>query len=67
MARMENRGRPQAYTFSDRRHFAELIRQFGARGAREASSRRICLHTLLKIAKEFQIQLKKGRRRRFAA
>jgi len=67
MTQFENCGRRRVYAIAERRRFAELIRQHGARGAREASSRQICLNTLLKIAKEFQIELKKGRRRRAAA
>lgn len=46
---------------------AELIRQYGASGARERSANSICMHTLLKIAGEFGVKLKKGRRRREAA
>ena len=52
----------RAYPHAERERFAELIRQFGARGAREALSRKVCLGTLLKIAAEFEIDLKKGRR-----
>ena len=67
MARMENRGRWRTYKFPDGKHFAELIRLHGARGAREALERQVCLQTLLKIADEFGIELKKGRRPRQAA
>ena len=47
--------------------FAQLIREHGARGAREILSRQICLGTVLKIAKEYGIKLQKGRRPRQAA
>ncbi len=57
----KRRSRPP-YPSAERERFAELIRQFGARGAREALSRRVCHGTLLKIAAEFGIELKKGRR-----
>jgi len=67
MARKRRRGRPVTYEFRDRRHFAELIRQYGARGARKKSANVVCNHTLLKIAREFGIELKKGRRPRAAA
>ena len=41
---------------------AELIRQHGARGAIVHAPEPVCLHTLLRIAREFEIPLKKGRR-----
>jgi hypothetical protein len=66
MTQFENCGRRRVYTITERRRFADLIRQHGARGAREETSRQICLNTLLKIAREFQIELKKGRRPRAA-
>ena len=50
------------YPHAERERFAELIRQFGARGAREALSRKVGHGTLLRIAAEFGIILKKGRR-----
>lgn len=52
----------RTYSHVERERFAELIRLYGARGAREALSRRVCHDTLLKIAAEFGIILKKGRR-----
>lgn len=67
MARKHGRGRPVTYKFEERRRMAELIRQYGASGARERSANSICMHTLLKIAGEFGVKLKKGRRRREAA
>jgi hypothetical protein len=35
MTRKQVSGRPVSYTLDDRQRFAELIRQHGARGARE--------------------------------
>ena len=61
------RGRYVPYAPAERRCFAELIREHGARGARELLARQVSLHTLLKIAGEFQIPLKKGRRPALAA
>lgn len=55
------RGR-RGYSQEERTHFAELVRQFGARGAREVLSRKVSHGTLLKIAAECGIVLKKGRR-----
>ena len=60
MDRKRGGGRP--YNLGDRQRFAELIRQHGARGAREKLARKVCVATLLKIAVEFGIELKKGRR-----
>jgi len=59
----EKRGRPHTYLRDDRRRIAEVIRQYGARGAREQLGRTICTATLLKIAQEFGLELKRGRRR----
>ena len=67
MARKKRRGRPLTYEPIERRRIAELIRQHGASGARGAMSRPICNRTLLSIAREFGIELKKGRRPRQAA
>lgn len=58
----DNRRQGRAYSDAERRRFADLIRQFGARGAREALARKVCLQTLLKIAGEFGIDLTRGRR-----
>ena len=52
---------------SQREQLADLIRQHGARGAIAHAPEPVCLHTLLKIAHEFQIPLKKGGRKRRAA
>ncbi len=67
MERKRGGGRPVTYKLDDRRRFAELIRQHGARGAQEKLAKRVCLATLLKIAAEFGVELKKGRRPRIAA
>lgn len=56
------RGRPHTYLPDDRRRIAEVIRYYGARGAREQLGGTICTSTLLKIAQEFGIELKPGRR-----
>ena len=67
MGRNEGRGRPVIYKLQDRRRLAELVRQHGARGARELTGKAVCVATLLKVANEFGIELKKGRRPRTAA
>lgn len=55
------------YAAEDRQKFAALIREHGARATRELCSRKVSTCTLLKIAREFGIELKKGRRPRRAA
>lgn len=67
MPRKKKQGRPMTFKLAQRRKFAELINQHGARGAREVASKSISLGTLLRIAKEFKIELKKGKRPRMAA
>jgi len=67
MAKPRRRGRPPTFKPRDRRHVADLIRQHGARGAVEAANKPISMSTVLKIAQEFGIELKKGRRPRMAA
>lgn len=62
MKSQRKRGRPMTYAADDRMRFADLIRQFGARGAREKAGNCVSVETLLKIAREFGIELKKGRR-----
>jgi hypothetical protein len=61
------RGRPPTFTTEQREQFAGLIWVYGARGTLEVSTIPISLPTLLKIAREFQIPLKHGRRQRRAA
>lgn len=58
----QKRGRPITYGREERVRLADLIRQFGARGAREKVGNSVSVETLLKIAREFRIELKKGRR-----
>jgi hypothetical protein len=67
MARKKRRGRPPTYKSGDRRKLADMIRLHGARGTRELTGRPISVETLMKIAREFDIELKKGRRPRPAA
>lgn len=67
MAKRDNRGRRRIYRFADRKRMADLVREHGARGAREALERQTCLATLLVIAREFKVELRKGRRPRKAA
>lgn len=52
------------YDMNERMRLAELIQQHGARGAREVVSRQVSVTTLLKIAREFGITLKRGKRPR---
>lgn len=64
MSTKGTRGRPALYTLQERQHFAELVHRNGARQTREAMGRTVSLATLLKIAGEFGIKLKVGRRPR---
>ncbi len=59
---VRSRGRPPTFDLVARQYFAELLRVHGARRAREMSEIPISVQTLLKIAREFGIPLKKGRR-----
>lgn len=59
-----SRGRPPTFLRSDREYLADLIRMYGLTGARRAAKFSICHKTLMNIAREFGIELKKGRRRR---
>lgn len=61
------RGRPATFESEARQMLADLIRQHGARRAREFASIPISVATLLKIAREHGIKLKKGRRTKRAA
>lgn len=67
MARKRRQGRPLKYKAAKRRRLAELVRLHGASQTREMLDRSICAGTLLKIAKEFGVDLKQGRRPRQAA
>lgn len=59
---VRKRGRPHTYLLDDRRRIAEVIRKYGARGAQRQLGGSICMSTLLTIAQEFDIELKRGRR-----
>ena len=63
----KGRGRPLTFQYDDRRRLAELMRIHGARPTMELSQVTISLQTLIKIAREFDIELKKGRRPKRAA
>jgi hypothetical protein len=67
MARKKKRGRPVTFKYGVRRKLADMIREHGARRTCEISTIPISVGTLLKIAQEFEIPLKKGRRPRKAA
>ena len=56
------RGRPPTFTQRDRQYLAELIREHGLCGTRRKSRIPVCQQTLSKIAREFDIPLKPGRR-----
>jgi hypothetical protein len=53
---------PLKFEGETRHQMAALIRQYGARGAREVSPVPISLATLLKIAREHGIKLMRGRK-----
>ena len=67
MSNIKHRGRKLKFVGQDRETLAELIREHGARGAIAHAPEPVCLATLLKIAHEFQIPLKKGARPKRAA
>ena len=67
MAAAERRGRKPAFDPDTRMLLAELIRRHGARRAKDFASVSISVGTLLKIAQEQGITLKKGRRPKSAA
>lgn len=67
MPKKRKRGRPDTFKCSTRKKFARLIREHGARGASAVSDVPVSLSTLLTIAREFDIELKKGRRPRRTA
>lgn len=56
------RGRPLTFQPELRRQLATLIERYGAHGARVRSPVPITVPSLLKIAREFGIRLRKGRR-----
>ena len=61
------RGRPRKFQAEDRRQLADLIREHGIRGARRESKVSISQLTMIRIAREFGISLKKGKRPKKAA
>lgn len=67
MAQKRGRGRPQTFSPATRKRLAALVEQHGARRAAEVTSISISVGTLLTIAGEFGVQLKKGRRPKKAA
>ncbi len=67
MSSPERRGRKLKFVGRERETLAELIREHGARGAIPHAPEPVCLSTMLKIAHEFRIPLKKGARPRRAA
>jgi hypothetical protein len=67
MAAAERRGRKPAFDPDTRKLLAELIQRNGARRARELAPVSISVGTLLKIACEHGVKLKKGRRPKSAA
>jgi transposase len=54
--------RPSTFPPSTRRYFARLIRKHGILGAVERSKIAVSAATLLRIAREFEIELRPGRR-----
>lgn len=58
----KTRGRPPVFSADARKTLAQLIREHGARGARELSPIPVSSVTIRKIAREFGITLKPGRR-----
>ena len=66
MEEKRKRGRPPTFQSEDRKRFAELIRQHGIRGTIRISEVPICNMTLIKIAREFGISLKMGKRKKAA-
>jgi hypothetical protein len=65
--RNAKRGRPLTFELPTRRMLAALVRQHGARGAHECAPVSVSVATLLKIAREQGVKLKKGRRLKRAA
>jgi hypothetical protein len=63
-ATSRKRGRPTHFTQDERVYLANLIRVFGIRGTGRVSTIPACQQTLCKIAAEFGITLKKGKRRK---
>lgn len=62
MTMLPNNDRTKRYSRKERERLAELVRVHGSRRTRELLNRSISCATLLRIAGEFGIELKKGRR-----
>ena len=67
MAKTEMRGRRPTFSRQDRDYLADLVRKYGIRGAQRKSTISVCCQTLSKIAEEYGITLKRGKRPRKAA
>ena len=67
MEKKRRRGRPPTFLPADRRYLAKLIRKNGIAGAQRNAKMSVSDCTLIKIAREFEIILPKGRRRKSAA
>ncbi|MEX2093912.1 MAG: hypothetical protein WD971_14595 [Pirellulales bacterium] len=67
MARKRRQGRPPTFLPADRKYLAELIRQHGIAGAQREATFAVGDGTLIKIAREFDVVLLKGRRPKAAA
>ena len=63
----DGRGRRPTFGVSERAWLADLIRQHGIRGTQRVAGVSICINTLIKIGREFNIQLPRGRGQRRAA
>jgi hypothetical protein len=61
------RGRPPTFTPAQRKQFAKAIRKHGVRQTCATSPIPVSMKTLLKIAHDFKIELKPGRRPKQAA
>lgn len=66
MPKTERRGRRPTFRVAERVRLAELIREHGIRGTQRVAGVPICINTLIKIGREFNIQLPRGRGRRAA-
>lgn len=64
MKNADRRGRKPTFDQTQRQQLAEMIRQHGIDGTKAICGFPICQSTLGKIAREFSIPLKTGRRRR---
>lgn len=65
--RQELRGRRPTFKVPERVRLAELIREHGIRGTQRVAGGSVSTKTLIKIGREFGIQLPRGRGQRRAA